>query len=485
MINKKLDDRVALTFDDVLLIPKKSDIMPSDVDLRTKLSKKIRLNIPLMSAPMDTVTGSDLAIALAREGGLGIIHKNIPIERQCEEVRKVKRSESWFIKDPITLKPDDPISKAKEITETKNIKSFPIVDRNNRLVGILTSRDLRFKTDFSEKVKNVMTKNPITIPEKTSMEKAIEILDKNKIEKLPVVDRKGRLKGLITEKDILKGKKFPNASNDKEGRLLVGAAIGPFDFERAKALVDYEVDILNIETAHGHSENVLKMIRWLKKNLDIEVIAGNVSTREGTEALISAGADVVKVGMGPGSICTARVIAGAGVPQITAIQDCSETADKHGISVIADGGMKYSGDIAKAIAAGASVVMTGNLLAGTEESLGMIVFIGGRKYKKYRGMGSLSAMIEGSKDRYFQQRLESKKLVPEGIEGIVPYRGKVSEMVYQLMGGLRSAMGYCGCKTIEELRKQGKFIRITKAGLEESHPHNVTITEESPTYWKS
>jgi len=476
---KRLKKKIALTFDDVLLVPRKSSILPADVDTKTKLSKKIHLHIPVMSAAMDTVTESKLAIALAREGGIGIIHRNLSIEDQCAEVNRVKRYESWIIKDPITLTPEDTIAKAKETAEEKRISSFPVIEKG-KLVGILTHRDLRLKENLNEKVRNAMTKNPITILEKTSMEEAVKIMDKNKIEKLPVVDKSGRLKGLITLTDIEESTKFPNASKDKEGRLLVGAAVGPFDMKRVDRLVNSDVDIIAVDTAHGHSENVLRTIRKIKKAYDIEVIGGNVATAEATEEVIAAGADVVKVGMGPASICTTRVIAGIGVPQITAIQDCYSVAKKHNIPIIADGGIKYSGDIAKAIAAGADVVMIGSLLAGTEESPGRVIFVGGRKYKSYRGMGSIGAMEGGSKDRYFQT---SKKLVPEGIEGIVPYRGSISEMVFQMVGGLRSAMGYCGCRNIEELKTKAEFVRISKAGLAESHPHDVTITEESPNYW--
>lgn len=433
---------------------------------------------------MDTVTSSSLAIALAREGGMGIIHKNLSVEDQCQEVEKVKRSESWKIKDPITLSPDDPIGKAKQITDEMNIASFPVME-NGKLVGILTARDMRFKRDMSEKVRDVMSKDPVTIPENSSIEKAMEVMSKNKVEKLPMIDSRGRLTGLITVRDVERSEKFPDSSIDREGRLMVGAAIGPFDMERAKRLFDAGADIITIDTAHGHSENVINMVRNLKKALNIDVIAGNIATPEAAEELIAAGADVIKVGMGPGSICTTRIVAGSGIPQITAVQQCSEIADSHGIAVIADGGMKYSGDIAKAIAAGASVVMTGSLFAGTDESPGDITFFQGRKYKKYRGMGSLGAMKEGSKDRYAQGGVESRKLVPEGVEGMVPYRGTVSEVVYQLMGGLRSAMGYTGCRNIGELRKNAEFVRITKSGQQESHPHNIRITEGTPNYWSN
>jgi IMP dehydrogenase len=471
--------KLALTFDDVLLVPKKSNILPSDVDLETRLSKKVKLKIPIMSAAMDTVTESRLAIGMAREGGIGIIHRNLPVEDQCSEVSMVKRHESWMIRNPITLGPDDTVGKAKEITNEKNIASFPVVEKG-KVIGILTNRDLRLKTNMNERVRNVMTKNPVTIPERTRMEDAIKVMDSNKIEKLPVVDKVGRLRGLITLTDIEERRRFPDSSKDGEGRLLVGAAVGPFDMKRVSELVKSEVDIMVVDTAHGHSENVLKTIREIKKAYDVEVVGGNVATGKAAEELISAGADVVKVGIGPASICTTRVVAGAGVPQVTAIQDCYSVARKHNIPIIADGGVKYSGDIAKAIASGADVVMIGSLLAGTEESPGRTIFVGGRKYKSYRGMGSIGAMEKGSKDRYFQA---SKKLVPEGIEGIVPYRGTLAEMVFQLVGGLRSAMGYCGCRNINELKRKAEFVRISKAGLAESHPHDVTITEESPNYW--
>jgi len=475
---------LALTFDDVLLVPRKSNVLPSEVDLSTRLTKNISLRIPILSAPMDTVTGAPLAIALAREGGMGIIHKNLTTDVQCQEIEKVKRSESWMIKDPITLSPDDPISKAKQITDEMNIASFPIIE-SGKLVGILTARDIRFRKDFDEKVKVAMSSNPVTIPENSSIQKAMEVMASNKVEKLPMVDSEGRLKSLITVRDVERSEKFPDSSMDKEGRLRVGAAVGPFGTERAKKLVEAGADILTVDTAHGHSENVINMIRNIKKNLDIPVIAGNIATPEAAEELIAAGADLIKVGMGPGSICTTRIVAGSGVPQITAVQDCSIVADRHGIPVIADGGMKYSGDIAKAIAAGASLVMTGSLFAGTDESPGEITFFQGRKYKKYRGMGSLGAMKAGSKDRYGQKGMKSEKLVPEGVEGMVPYRGTVSEVVYQMMGGLRSAMGYTGCSNINELRKNAKFVRITKSGQQESHPHNIRITEGTPNYWSN
>ena len=475
---KRVRKKMALTFDDVLLVPRKSKVLPRDVKTRTKLSKKISLNIPIMSAAMDTVTEAKLAIALAQHGGIGIIHKNMTIEKQAKEVERVKKFESWIIRDPLTLSPNDNIAKAKEIMDKTDVGSFIIMERG-KVVGILTNRDLWFRK-MNEKVRNVMTKDPITI-QRPDVKEAVKIMDKHKIEKLPIVDKKGGLKGLITITDLQKSELFPNASKDNEGRLLVGAAIGPFDMKRVDALIKAGVDILNIDTAHGHTENVIKTVRQIKKAYDIEVIAGNVVTKEGTKDLVSAGADAVKVGVGPGSICTTRIVTGIGVPQVTAIQDCSEAANKHGVSIIADGGVKNSGDIAKAIAAGASAVMIGSLFAGTEESPGEVVYIEGRKCKRYRGMGSMKAMKLGSADRYAQG--DTIKFVPEGVEGAVPYRGSVSEMVFHMVGGLRSSMGYCGCENINEMRKRAKFLRITKEGVKESHPRGVTITEEPPNYW--
>lgn len=453
--------------------------MPKDVDTRTRLTRRISLNIPIISSAMDTVTESVMAIALAKEGGMGIIHKNMSPEQQAKEVERVKKSESYIIRDPITLSPGDTLSKVWELTNKTGVGSFIVVE-NGKVVGILTSRDLWFKTNANDKVRDMMTKNPITI-HSTDMKEAIKIMDMHKIEKLPVVDAKGRLRGLITIADLKKTKKFPHSTKDKEGRLLVGAAIGPFDMKRVEMLIKAGADVITVDTAHGHSENVIKTVRQLRKTYDIDIIAGNVVTKEGTLDLIAAGADAVKVGMGPGSICTTRVIAGIGVPQVTAVQDCSEAAEKHRIAVIADGGIRNSGDIAKAIAAGASAVMIGSLFAGTEEAPGEIVYKGGRKYKKYRGMGSIKAMQLGSKDRYGQ--MEATKFVPEGVEGVVPYRGSVNEMVFQMVGGLRSSMGYCGCATIDEMRKKARFLRITKEGVRESHPHDVMITEEPPNYW--
>lgn len=473
-----------LTFDDVLLIPAKSEILPKETDVSTMLTKKIRLNIPLMSAGMDTVTEARLAIAIAREGGIGIIHKNMSIEAQAMEVDKVKRSEHGVIVDPFYLSPDHIISDAMELMERYRISGVPIVDEKGKLVGILTNRDLRFETDMSRPIREVMTKdNLVTAPVGTDLEEAENILKKYKIEKLPLVDEQGYLKGLITIKDIEKAIQYPNSAKDKSGRLLVGAAVGITQdmMERVAALVDANVDVIVVDTAHGHSKGVLDAVKKIKINYpDIQVIAGNVATADATRDLIEAGADAIKVGIGPGSICTTRVVTGVGVPQITAIYDCAKEADKYGVPVIADGGVKYSGDITKAIAAGARVVMIGSLFAGTEESPGEKEIYQGRSFKVYRGMGSLASMASGSKDRYFQE--DAKKLVPEGVEGRVPYKGPLADTIYQLVGGLRSGMGYCGTPTIEDLRKNGQFIRVTSAGLRESHPHDVQITKEAPNY---
>ncbi|MCQ1528708.1 IMP dehydrogenase [Lutispora saccharofermentans] len=473
-----------LTFDDVLLIPAKSEILPKETDVSTMLTKRIKLNIPIMSAGMDTVTEARLAIAIAREGGIGIIHKNMSIESQAMEVDKVKRSEHGVIVDPFHLSPDHIISDAMELMERYRISGVPIVDEKGKLVGILTNRDLRFETDMSRPIHEVMTKeNLITAPVGTDLIQAENILKRHKIEKLPLVDDNGYLKGLITIKDIEKAIQFPNSAKDKGGRLLVGAAVGvtPDMMERVKALVEAKVDVVVLDTAHGHSKGVVEAVKKIKVNYpDIQVIAGNVATAEATRELIEAGADAVKVGIGPGSICTTRVVTGIGVPQITAVYDCAMEADKYGIPVIADGGVKYSGDITKAVAAGARVIMVGSLFAGTEESPGEKEIYQGRSFKVYRGMGSLAAMACGSKDRYFQE--DAKKLVPEGVEGRVPFKGALADTIYQLVGGLRSGMGYCGTATIEDLRKNGQFIRVTAAGLRESHPHDVQITKEAPNY---
>ena len=472
-----------LTFDDVLLIPGESHVIPKDVDLSTRLSDKIKLNIPLLSAAMDTVTESRLAIAIAREGGMGIIHKNMSVEAQAENIDKVKRSEHGVITDPFFLEPDCLLSDALALMNKYRISGVPITVKG-KLVGILTNRDLRFETDFNQPIRNIMTKdNLVTAPVGTTLAEAQKILGKHRIEKLPIVDKDGMLKGLITIKDIEKAIQYPNSAKDKNGRLLVGAAIsnGSGYLDRAKALVDARVDCLVIDTAHGHNVGVMSAVEKVREACpDVTLVAGNVATAEAAEALFKRGADVVKVGIGPGSICTTRIVAGIGVPQITAIMDCGEVADKYGKTIIADGGIKYSGDITKAIAAGAHACMIGSLFAGTEESPGELEIYQGRSFKSYRGMGSLGAMALGSKDRYFQS--DAKKLVPEGVEGRVPYRGSLSEIVFQLMGGLRSGMGYCGLPTIDELRKNGRFVRITNASLIESHPHDISITKESPTY---
>ncbi len=477
----KIQDDEALTFDDVLLVPSKSDILPSQVNTTTNLTKKLKLNIPLISAAMDTVTESGLAIAIARQGGMGMIHKNMSKDKQGDEVKKVKKSESWIVKEPLTLKPTTTLGDVKQFQKEFGISSFPVVDKG-KLVGILCNRDIRFEEDMEKKVSEMMTKRAVITTQGVSMDKAIEIMSSHKVEKLPIIDDKGNLKGLITMTDIEKNTQYPLASKDSEGRLMVGAAIGPLDINRVETLVKNEVDAILVDSAHGHSENVLKCIKAIKKDFDVDVIAGNVATVEGTEDLISAGADAVKIGIGAGSICTTRIVAGIGVPQMTAVMDCAESAERHGIPLISDGGARYSGDIAKAIAAGANAVMLGSLLAGTDESPGRVVFTQGRKFKTYRGMGSIKAMKLGSADRYLQAT--QKKLVPEGIEGIVPYKGKISEIVYQLVGGLRSSMGYCGCKTIEEMKAKTKFRKITKAGVTESHPHDIMITEEAPNYWQ-
>lgn len=475
---------IGLTYDDVLLVPAKSDVLPREVDLTTMLTKNIKINIPIVSAAMDTVTEADLAIAIAREGGIGIIHRAMSPERQKSEVDKVKKSESGMILDPITIPPDAPISEAMSLMERYRISGVPVTERG-KLIGIITNRDLRFETQFNKEVSKVMTKEKlITAPVGTTLEEAMEILHKYKIEKLPIVDKENNLKGLITIKDIEKRKKYPNACKDNVGRLRVGAAIGTDNksIERAEMLVKAGVDVIVIDTAHGHSTAVFKTLKKLKKKFDVDVIAGNIATAEAALDLIKAGADGIKVGIGPGSICTTRIIAGAGVPQVTAIKECYSVAKKYKVPIIADGGIKYSGDITKAIAAGAHSVMIGSLFAGTDESPGEIVLLQGRSYKVYRGMGSIGAMEQGAKDRYMQSGIEPTKLVPEGVEGRVPYKGPLSHSIHQLTGGLRSGMGYCGCKDLDELRKKAKFIRITPAGLRESHVHDVIITKEAPNY---
>ncbi|MBO7208153.1 MAG: IMP dehydrogenase [Clostridia bacterium] len=484
---KKLDYnekfiKEALTFDDVLLVPQKSDVTPDEIKLNTVLTKNIKLNIPIMSAAMDTVTESRLAIAIAREGGIGVIHKNMTIADQATEVDKVKRSENGVIVDPFSLAPDNTLEEADALMAKYKISGVPITV-DGKLVGIFTNRDLRFEKDFSKKLKECMTStNLVTAPEGTTLDQAQEILQKNKIEKLPIVDKDGYLKGLITIKDIEKAERYPNAAKDDNGRLLVGAAIGVTKdvLERAKALIDAKADVLVLDSAHGHSKNIIECLKLVKANFDIPVIAGNIATAEAAEDLIKAGADAVKVGIGPGSICTTRVVSGIGVPQISAIYDVAQVGKKYGVPVIADGGIKFSGDIVKAIAAGADVVMLGSLFAGCEESPGESEIYQGRQFKVYRGMGSLAAMAKGSKDRYFQTN--SKKLVPEGVEGRVPYKGLLSDTVFQLLGGLRSGMGYCGTPDINSLKENGKFVKITGAGLKESHPHDIYITKEAPNY---
>lgn len=472
-----------LTFDDVLLLPRRSSVLPKDVDLSTKLTDKVKLNIPLVSAAMDTVTECGMAIAMAREGGLGIIHKNMSIEDQATHVDKVKRSEHGVITDPFFLSPQHKVYDALALMRKYKISGVPITE-GTKLVGILTNRDLRFETNFDQPIGNVMTKERlVTAPVGTTLKEAQQILGKHRIEKLPIVDENFNLKGLITIKDIEKSIQYPNSAKDINGRLLVGAAVGVAanTLDRVAALVDAKVDIITVDTAHGHNQGVMDTVARIKKAYpSLPVIAGNVATAEATRDLISYGADVVKVGIGPGSICTTRVIAGIGVPQITAIMDCAEEADKYGKKIIGDGGIKFSGDIVKGIGAGAGAIMVGSLLAGTLESPGALEIFQGRSFKVYRGMGSMSAMEAGSKDRYFQE--DAKKLVPEGVEGRVPYRGALSEVVYQLVGGIRSGMGYCGMPTIEDLRTKAEFIKITNAGLVESHPHDISITKESPNY---
>lgn len=487
MQNNLIEQKIAcegLTFDDVLLIPSKSDVLPGTVSLKTKLTKKITLNIPLMSAAMDTVTEYALAIAMAREGGIGIIHKNMSVEQQCDQVERVKRSENGVITNPFFLHPDNYVYEADELMGKYKISGVPICDDDGVLVGIITNRDLRFMTDYNVPIKEVMThENLVTVPVGTTLEQAKEILRHNKIEKLPIVDRDFKLKGLITIKDIEKADRYPNSAKDEHGRLLCGAAIGVTAdvIERAGALIDAGADVLVLDSAHGHSQNILNCIKKIKEAFpEAQLIAGNIATSEAARDLIEAGADAIKVGIGPGSICTTRVVAGIGVPQITAIMNAYAVADEYGIPVIADGGIKYSGDLPKAIAAGANVIMIGSLLAGCEESPGESEIYQGRRFKVYRGMGSLAAMEKGSKDRYFQEG--ARKLVPEGVEGRVPYKGPLSDTVFQLIGGLRSGMGYCGAPTVEDLKKNGRFVKMSGNGLRESHPHDISITKEAPNY---
>ncbi len=487
MENSVMASKIAyegLTFDDVLLIPQKSEVLPRDICLKTRLTKKITLNIPLISAAMDTVTESALAIAMAREGGVGVIHKNMPVEAQCDQVERVKRSENGVITNPFFLGADNYVYEADELMGKYKISGVPICDPDGKLIGIITNRDLRFMTDFNVPIRDVMTKeNLVTVPVGTTLEEAREILRHNKIEKLPIVDENYHLKGLITIKDIEKADRYPNAAKDEHGRLLCGAAIGVTAdvVERAGALLNAGADFLVLDSAHGHSQNIINCVKKIKTAFpDCQLIAGNIATTEAAADLIAAGADAIKVGIGPGSICTTRVVAGIGVPQISAIMNAYEVAREADIPVIADGGIKYSGDLPKAIAAGADVIMIGSLLAGCEESPGDTEIYQGRKFKVYRGMGSMAAMEKGSKDRYFQEN--QKKLVPEGVEGRVPFKGAVSDTVYQLIGGLRAGMGYCGTQTVQLLKENGKFVRITGNGLRESHPHDINITKEAPNY---
>lgn len=473
----------ALTFEDVLLIPKYSEVLPRDVSLKTMLTRNIPLNIPMVSAAMDTVTEYQAAIAMAHLGGIGIIHKNMDIETQVKQVKKVKKSESGIIIDPIVVHPEATLEEAESLMNEFRISGVPVVDAHNKLLGILTNRDMRFEKDLTKKASIVMTPMPlITAIAGITLEEAAQIMHKNKIEKLPIIDDKGHLKGLVTIKDIKKRIEYPHANKDDFGRLRVGAAIGVGQLDRAQALVDAGVDVLVLDSAHGHSKGILDTVKAIKKQMVVEIIAGNVATAEATQALIDAGADGVKVGIGPGSICTTRIVAGVGVPQISAIDECAAVGRKHGVPIIADGGIRYSGDIAKALAVGASAIMAGSLLAGTEESPGDTIMFQGRQYKSYRGMGSIGAMTKGSTDRYFQEGTAADKLVPEGIEGRVPYRGTISAVVHQMMGGLRSSMGYCGSESIEAFWDKAEFVEITSAGLKESHVHDVIITQEAPNY---
>lgn len=473
----------ALTFEDVLLVPQASKVLPKEVSLTTKLTKNINLNIPFVSAAMDTVTESRAAIAIARLGGIGIVHKNMDIESQARQVTKVKKSESGVIIDPFYMSPQKTLAEAKVTMDEYKISGVPIVDKDKKLLGILTNRDMRFQSDMSLKIEGIMTKMPlVTAKRGITLEEASEIMNEYKIEKLPIVDEDNYLQGLITIKDIQKKKEYPNANKDDYGRLRVGGAIGVNQLDRAKALVEAGVDVLVLDSAHGHSEGIINTLKMIKKSLDVDVIAGNIATSEATKDLIEAGADGVKVGIGPGSICTTRIVAGVGVPQISAIDECVSVAKEYGVPVIADGGIKYSGDVAKALAVGASSVMVGSLLAGTEESPGEVVMYQGRQYKSYRGMGSIGAMTKGSTDRYFQEGTAQDKLVPEGIEGRVPYRGRIRDVLHQLIGGLRSSMGYVGAPSLEEFFKKAEFVEITSAGLKESHVHDVIITKEAPNY---
>ncbi len=473
----------ALTFEDVLLVPQYSEVLPKEVSLETKLTKNITLNIPMVSAAMDTVTEYRAAIAMARLGGIGIIHKNMDIETQCKQIKKVKKSESGIIIDPIFVHPDATLGDADALMNEYKISGVPVVDGHNKLLGILTNRDMRFEKDMRKTAEEVMTKMPlITAKKGISLDQAADIMHQNKIEKLPIIDEDGFLKGLVTIKDIKKRIEYPNANKDDFGRLRVGGAIGVGQYDRARALVDAGCDVLVLDSAHGHSKGIIDTVKKIKETLVVDIIAGNIATAEAAEALIKAGVDAVKVGIGPGSICTTRIVAGVGVPQISAIDECAQLARKYGVPVIADGGIKYSGDIAKALAVGASCIMAGSLLAGTEESPGETIMFQGRQYKSYRGMGSIGAMQKGSNDRYFQEGTAADKLVPEGIEGRVPFRGSIAGIIHQMMGGLRSSMGYCGSKSIEDFWEKAEFVEITSAGLKESHVHDVIITQEAPNY---
>lgn len=480
----KLREKRALTFEDVLLVPQYSDVLPKQVDIKTKFSKNVSLNIPLVSAAMDTVTEHRTAIMMARLGGIGIIHKNMDIASQAKEIKRVKKSESGVIIDPIFIKPDAKIKEALDLMSEVRISGVPVVDENKTLIGILTNRDLRFETNFDKLVCDVMTKAPlITAPKGCTLDDAEEIFKNNKVEKLPIVDENGRLSGLITIKDLKKRIEYPNSNKDKFGRLVVGAAIGVGQYDRAEALIEAGVDVMVIDSAHGHSKGIIDTLKELKKRFsNVDIVVGNVANYASIKDLAEAGADGIKVGIGPGSICTTRIVAGVGVPQITAIDDCVKEADKYGIPVIADGGIKYSGDLAKALAVGASSVMMGSIFAGSDEAPGDLVTLQGRQYKVYRGMGSIAAMTRGSGDRYFQEGTAKEKLVPEGIEGRVPYAGSIRVIVHQLIGGLRSSMGYCGSKDLATFKQKAEFVEITSAGLRESHVHDVIITQEAPNY---
>jgi IMP dehydrogenase len=483
MVGKSsLQGKKSLTFDDILLVPGESKVLPKDVSLKTRFSKNLSINIPLVSAAMDTVTESRTAIAIAREGGIGVIHKNFSIEEQAAEATKVKRSEFLIVSNPVCVSPNDTLEKVFSLRREKGVGSFPVVE-GQKLVGILTKRDIRFEQDPSKRVSEMMTKKVVSVNHEPSIDEAKELLHKHRIEKLPIVDKKGRITGLLTDADIRKQAQFPISSKDKKGRLMVAAAVGPSDDARVKALIEADVDALVVDTSHGHSRMVVDAVKRYKKEFDVELIAGNVATPEAVRDLASAGADAVKVGVGPGAICTTRVISGVGVPQFTAVLECSKAASEQKVPVIADGGIRYSGDIVKALAAGASSVMLGSLFAGCEETPGRTIFLYNRKFKQYRGMGSVGAMQEGSKERYFQSNVvDSSKLVPEGVEGIVPYKGLIRELVFQLLGGLRSGMGLVGAEGIEDLRTKASWVQITTAGVKESHPHDIDITEESPNY---